>query len=132
MAVISLAWLVERTNMPGKIWIYAGVPMTLAVPGMLQAMAWVILLSPRIGFINKTLQNAFNLSAGRPSISILLAAWCFSKDCDCADRFSDAGAAHARHGPVAGRSRGGFGARGRFRRMRKVTLAPARARDWSP
>jgi iron(III) transport system permease protein len=59
---ISLAWLVERTDMPGKIWIYAGVPMTLAVPGMLQAMAWVILLSPRIGFINKTLQNAFNLS----------------------------------------------------------------------
>jgi iron(III) transport system permease protein len=59
---IALAWLVERTDMPGKIWIYAGVPMTLAVPGMLQAMAWVILLSPRIGFINKSLQNAFNLS----------------------------------------------------------------------
>jgi len=51
---VTLAWLVERTNMPGKIWIYAGVPMTLAVPGMLQAMAWVILLSPRIGFINKS------------------------------------------------------------------------------
>src|SRR5580692_433688 len=28
-----LAWLVERTNMPGRIWIYAGVPMTLAMPG---------------------------------------------------------------------------------------------------
>src|SRR5581483_10164047 len=41
---VALAWLVERTDMPGKIWIYAGVPMTLAVPGMLQAMAWVILL----------------------------------------------------------------------------------------
>src|SRR5438093_11248031 len=26
---VTLAWLVERTNMPGKIWIYAGVPMTL-------------------------------------------------------------------------------------------------------
>src|SRR5918992_1433608 len=32
---VTLAWLVERTNMPAKIWIYAGVPMTLAVPGML-------------------------------------------------------------------------------------------------
>jgi iron(III) transport system permease protein len=51
----SLAWLVERTNMPGKIWIYAGVPMTLAMPGLLQAMAWVLLLSPRIGFINQFL-----------------------------------------------------------------------------
>jgi iron(III) transport system permease protein len=52
---VSLAWLVERTNMPGKILVYAGVPMTLAVPGMLQAMAWVLLLSPRIGFINQFL-----------------------------------------------------------------------------
>src|SRR5205814_2022459 len=48
----GLAWLVERTNMPGRIWLYAGIPMTLAVPGMLQAMAWVLLLSPRIGFLN--------------------------------------------------------------------------------
>lgn len=51
-----LAWLVERTNIPGKIWIYAGVPMTLAMPGMLQAMAYVLLLSPRIGFLNKAIE----------------------------------------------------------------------------
>ena len=50
-----LAWLVERTDVPGKIWIYAGVPMTLAMPGMLQAMAYVLLLSPRIGYLNKLL-----------------------------------------------------------------------------
>lgn len=48
-----LAWLVERTDIPGKTWLYAGIPMTLAMPGMLQAMAYVLLLSPRIGFINK-------------------------------------------------------------------------------
>jgi iron(III) transport system permease protein len=58
---VTLAWLVERTNMPAKIWIYAGVPMTLAVPGMLQAMAWVLLFSPRIGFVNQSLQSLFNL-----------------------------------------------------------------------
>lgn len=60
---VSLAWLVERTNMPGKIWVYAGVPMTLAVPGMLQAMAWVLLLSPRIGFINKMVKDLFGPEA---------------------------------------------------------------------
>jgi iron(III) transport system permease protein len=60
---VSLAWLVERTNMPGKIFIYAGVPMTLAVPGMLQAMAWVLLLSPRIGFINQLLKDLFGPDA---------------------------------------------------------------------
>ena len=58
---IALAWLVERTNMPGKIWVYAGVPMTLAVPSMLQAMAWVLLLSPRIGFLNSFLQGTLGI-----------------------------------------------------------------------
>jgi iron(III) transport system permease protein len=48
-----LAWLVERTDMPGKLWVYAGVPLGLAVPGILHAIAWVLLLSPRSGFINR-------------------------------------------------------------------------------
>ena len=58
-----LAWLVERTDMPFKTLVYAGVPMTLAVPGMLQAMAWVLLLSPRIGFLNQGLVEVFGLQA---------------------------------------------------------------------
>jgi iron(III) transport system permease protein len=48
-----LAWLVERTDMPGKLWVYAGVPLGLAVPGILHAIAWVLLLSPRSGFVNR-------------------------------------------------------------------------------
>ena len=52
----ALAWLSERTNISGKLCIYAGVPLTLAMPGMLQAMAYVLLLSPRIGFINKAIE----------------------------------------------------------------------------
>src|SRR5215472_6535087 len=58
-----LAWLAERTNMPGRIWIYAGVPMTLAMPGMLVGIAWVLLLSPRIGFVNSLLKDAFGLAS---------------------------------------------------------------------
>lgn len=48
-----LAWLVERSDMPGKMWIYAGVPLGIAVPGILHAIAWVLLLSPRSGFLNR-------------------------------------------------------------------------------
>ncbi len=48
-----LAWLVERTDMPGKTWIYSGVPLGIAVPGILHAIAWVLLMSPRSGFINR-------------------------------------------------------------------------------
>jgi iron(III) transport system permease protein len=57
----ALAWMVERTDIPGKIWIYAGVPLTMVLPGLLQAMAWVLLLSPRIGFINKFLIDGLGI-----------------------------------------------------------------------
>lgn len=56
-----LAWLVERSNMPGKLWIYAGIPLSLAVPGLLQAMAWVLILSPRAGFLTQYLMEVFSL-----------------------------------------------------------------------
>jgi iron(III) transport system permease protein len=71
VAAAGLAWLVERTDIPGKIWIYAGVPMTLAMPGMLQAMAWVLLASPRIGFINKGLMDGFGLHSAPLNIYTL-------------------------------------------------------------
>jgi iron(III) transport system permease protein len=59
---VALAFLVERTNVPCKIWIYAGVTLCLAMPGLLQSMAYVLLLSPKIGFINKFLMNLFELT----------------------------------------------------------------------
>jgi iron(III) transport system permease protein len=58
---VCLAWLVERTNVPWKVLIYAGVPMTIAIPSMLQAMAWVLLFSPRIGFVNAICNQVFGL-----------------------------------------------------------------------
>jgi iron(III) transport system permease protein len=67
----SLAWLSERTDMPGRIWIYAGLPMTLAMPGMLQAMAWTLLVSPRVGFINKGLMAALGLQSAPFNINSL-------------------------------------------------------------
>lgn len=58
---VVLAWLVDRTNVPWKILIYAGVPMVIAIPSMLQAMAWILILSPRIGFVNTWLKQFFEL-----------------------------------------------------------------------
>ena len=65
---IVLAWLVERTNVPCKILIYSGILTTIAMPGMLQSMAWVLLFSPRIGFVNSVLKGIFNLE--QPPINI--------------------------------------------------------------
>jgi len=67
-----LAWLVERTNVPLKAVIYAGVPMEMAMPGMLQAMAWVLLFSPRIGFVNTVLMKIFGLSQAPVNIYSLV------------------------------------------------------------
>jgi len=56
-----MAWLVERTTMPGKLWVYAGIPMILATPGIVQAMSWVLLFSPQAGFVNHWLMDLFGL-----------------------------------------------------------------------
>jgi iron(III) transport system permease protein len=58
-----LAWLVERSDMPGKMWIYAGVPLGIAVPGILHAIAWVLLLSPRSGFVNRAYMDVTGSTA---------------------------------------------------------------------
>src|SRR5579871_1564967 len=39
---VALAFLVERTNIPGKIWIFSAVTLCLAMPGLLHAMAYVL------------------------------------------------------------------------------------------
>ena len=53
------AWLIERTNMPGRGLAYSVMLSPLAIPRMLFAIAWVLLLSGRIGLINKFLQHIF-------------------------------------------------------------------------
>src|SRR5689334_6781727 len=58
---IALAFLVERTNIPCKLVIYSGVTLCLVMPGLLHAMAYVLLLSPRIGVLNRLLMNALGL-----------------------------------------------------------------------
>src|SRR5262245_47234720 len=49
---VVFAWLVERTDMPfrGLAWIAVLLP--LAIPGVLFALSWMLLLSPRMGLIN--------------------------------------------------------------------------------
>jgi iron(III) transport system permease protein len=56
------AWLVTRTNMPCKWLAYAGLPLALIIPGMLESMIWVLLFSPRIGYVNRFLMEGLGLS----------------------------------------------------------------------
>jgi iron(III) transport system permease protein len=66
---VFFAFMVERTDMPLKNFAYAVVPLTIAMPGLLYAIAWVLLLSPRIGLFNLALLNLFGKDTG------LLTGW---------------------------------------------------------
>src|SRR5680860_170284 len=48
----GFAWLVERTNVPLRGLAYVLVPLSGATPGVLFAISWVLILSPRIGLLN--------------------------------------------------------------------------------
>ncbi len=55
------AWLVERTNMPGRGFAYSMLLSSMAIPRMLFGIAWILLLSPRIGLINYFIEKFFGL-----------------------------------------------------------------------
>jgi iron(III) transport system permease protein len=66
---VFFAFMVERTDMPMKSFAYAIVPLTIAMPGLLYSIAWVLLLSPRIGLFNLALLGLFGRDNG------LLTSW---------------------------------------------------------
>jgi iron(III) transport system permease protein len=61
---VFFAFMVERTDMPLKNFAYAVVPLTIAMPGLLYGIAWVLLLSPRIGLVNLALLGLFGKDQG--------------------------------------------------------------------
>lgn len=52
---IAVAWLVERTDMPGRRVFRVLVILPLAIPPVLLAISWVLLASPKIGLLNGAL-----------------------------------------------------------------------------
>lgn len=62
----SFAWVVERTNIPYRNLIYSLMLLPMAIPGMLVAMGWILLLSPRIGLFNFILRGIFGLTGEGP------------------------------------------------------------------
>jgi iron(III) transport system permease protein len=53
-----LAWIVERTNTPLKILAYLAAYSSLAIPGILQVIGWILLLGPQAGVINVLVRSA--------------------------------------------------------------------------
>lgn len=59
---LPIAWVTERTTLPGKSWIYVIMTLGLLIPGIYTAMGWTFLAHSRIGFINRWATQAFSLS----------------------------------------------------------------------
>lgn len=66
----ALAWLVERTDLPGRGAIYATVLFPLLVPGVVLAIAWTFLLGPRAGWLNLALRALVGASGGDGPLDI--------------------------------------------------------------
>ena len=66
---LPIAWLVERTTIPGKTLIYTLMTLGLLIPGVYTAMGWTMIAHPRIGILNQWLMELFNLSEGPINIA---------------------------------------------------------------
>src|SRR5215469_14536878 len=58
---VPIAWLVERSDLPGKPLLFTLMAIGLLLPGFGSAMGWLFLLHPRIGLVNAWLQQTFHL-----------------------------------------------------------------------
>lgn len=59
---IPLVWILMRTDIPFKKTIYVLLTIGILIPVFLRTIAWIILLSPRIGLLNIWLQEVFSLN----------------------------------------------------------------------
>jgi iron(III) transport system permease protein len=59
---VSMAWIVTRTDTPMRGMLEVLLTIPLFVPGLLEAIGWILLLSPNTGVLNVFLRNLFGLS----------------------------------------------------------------------
>jgi iron(III) transport system permease protein len=63
LIAVPLVWILMRTDIPLKKTIYVLLTIGILIPVFLRTIAWILLLSPRIGLVNKWLQEFFALSS---------------------------------------------------------------------
>lgn len=63
---MAFAWLLERTNVPWRTFLFALVVAPMAIPGAVSAMAWILLANKENGLLNTLLQEATGRSGPGP------------------------------------------------------------------
>ena len=62
LITVPLIWILMRTDVPLKKTIYVLLTVGILIPVFLRTIAWIMLLSPRIGLINKWMVSMFGLT----------------------------------------------------------------------
>ena len=65
---VPLVWLLMRTDLPLKGTIYVLMTVGILIPVFLRTIAWILLLSPRIGLVNQWARQLFGLE--QPLLSL--------------------------------------------------------------
>src|SRR5262252_7328194 len=77
-AAILLAWLLERTVIPARVWIANLILVPMTIPSLLSAIAWIQLLDPRIGLINVIVRGVVGSNSDTGPVDIYtLTGMCF-------------------------------------------------------
>ena len=74
LTAFTLAWLVERTDLPWRTAIFTTILFPLLVPGVVMAFAWTLLFAPNAGWINVALRGILGLARPGRSTSSAWAA----------------------------------------------------------
>ncbi|MGH7772908.1 MAG: ABC transporter permease [Candidatus Binatia bacterium] len=69
---LPIAWLAERTDLPGQEVIYPLMTLGVLIPGFFTAMGWLFLFHPRIGMVNAWLLEFFPLNHAPFNITSVL------------------------------------------------------------
>ena len=60
------AWLVERTDIPGRTIIFTFILFPLLIPTVILAIAWIFMFGPNAGWINLVIRSLFNMDGSGP------------------------------------------------------------------
>ncbi len=67
---ISVAWLVERTDLPLRNLMYVLIVAPLGIPQVVMVIAWTLMLNPTNGVINVTLRDLLDLDVARGPFNV--------------------------------------------------------------
>ena len=102
---VPLVWLLMRTDLPLKGTIYVLMTVGILIPVFLRTIAWILLLSPRIGLVNQWATQLFGLDHPLVSLYNIPGMAFHSRRVFCAVGVLHAGSGLSYDGPVPRRSR---------------------------